>query len=405
MNLELIYTSPSVVIGCVLSIIVVIVSYFVFREKPLYDEKILIAAQNRDTYRQSTDANIKLGKIEELHSVRSINIGSYSIKSGDPSVSRAPQILPSVTGTIREENRRRVVGDHIYVGKHALDERSILTFKYPFSRSGILSRQDISPLLHQLGNSEYAVLSLPLSYNFTCILEELEFDNICIIPEPVCTLASKGLITGIVLDCGHEQSTATPVYTGSIVHYGIYSTSMGGQVLDTILHRSLLSNQAINWTSTTEMQIINEMKHSLCYVSLDPNNEQAKEESYQLPDKTSITIQNERYQVPEFLFNYNYEQEWYMPLTKQRNVQDLVIKSRISIPSDYRNQFSNVVTSGGSTHFKGFHTRLKKELNGLTVQEYGDAWYGAYLLYQLDTYRNTSMTRQEYDEHGANLLI
>ncbi|XP_014767984.1 actin, cytoskeletal 3 [Octopus bimaculoides] len=80
-----------------------------------------------------------------------------------------------------------------------------------------------------------------------------------------------------------------------------------------------------------------------------------------------------------------------------------------------RSLFKNIVLSGGSTIFRGFSQRLKKEMSSILApttifqiidyeeRKYG-TWLGGAALASLSTFKDQWISREEYDEHGSNIL-
>ena len=71
----------------------------------------------------------------------------------------------------------------------------------------------------------------------------------------------------------------------------------------------LLTERGIIFTCNAELEIIRDIKEKLCFVALDyetalkeSNNFSQFEKNYEMPDGNIITVGNERFRCPEYLF-------------------------------------------------------------------------------------------------------
>ena len=131
---------------------------------------------------------------------------------------------------------------------------------------------------------------------------------------------------------------------------------------------------------------------------------QGSNKEYELPDGQKISIGDELITCPEALFN---------PSNLGFNVpgiHETVFNSVMKCDIDLREKlFSNIVLTGGTSLFPGFHNRIKKELNKLTTSNIkiiatSDSllatWVGGSILASLSTFGSKWMSRQEYNEKG-----
>jgi actin len=376
-----------------------------------------------------------------------LDFGSFTIKAGayQGTTKPTPSItVPSVIGTIKEENRRRLSyyenksHDVTYVGQEALSERSILSFRYPITRYKDVGTHDYEAFTKKITkmctltcDQVDLILATPVDMlpqnneKLVSLLfndQNIQVDSVLLVSQPSCILASRGLLTGLVVDCGHECSIAVPVYESCSIDYALRKSEVGGNVLNQILHRMLLANQGKNWTTTTQFEIVREIKESLCYVAMDPKLENTSSESYRLPDKTMLYVEEERFQVPEFLFNPTFNNEIYHQLShiKHDGIHKLAYESLQAVDHHFvKHMYQNIVLTGGTSMFPGFDKRFCKELNGLLVElqqeatvrgtigksRANDVWLGATVLGQLSSFEHKSITRAEYEEQGDVVII
>ncbi|CAE7565832.1 act3 [Symbiodinium natans] len=185
---------------------------------------------------------------------------------------------------------------------------------------------------------------------------------------------------------------------------------LGGMELTSYLMQ-LLTERGYAFHSTSDRQIADDIKETICYVALDFAAECAsdvpeKEAAYELPCADVIMVGAERFRCCELLFQPALMGFEYL------GIQDSIIQSVSECDIDTRGElFANVVLSGGSSQFPGFAERLTKDLT--TLAPHGTAvnvvappsrqyssWLGGSILASLPVFRSTWISRDEYDEDG-----
>lgn len=254
-----------------------------------------------------------------------------------------------------------------------------------------------------------------------------------------------------MIDCGYSYTTVTPVLRGRPLHPAIRRLDIGGKFLTNYLTR-LLSVRHFDMRGDT--YTVNEMKEQACYVSLDFPSDLDKTwkgtrgerrqpylsgagiaKDYVLPDGISrfkgvvrdydpaaaskarrlagpsnedvLTLRNERFVVPELLFN---------PSDigiHQPGLADLVMQSLHALPIGlWPGLLANIIVVGGSASFDNFIQRLQMELLERVPDDcivriarpadvLTSTWQGAAEFAKHEHVERVAVTKQEYEEYGA----
>jgi actin-related protein 6 len=225
---------------------------------------------------------------------------------------------------------------------------------------------------------------------------------------------------------------------------------VGGKLMTSYLAR-LLSVR--HFDMRNETFVVNEMKEAVCYVSMDFKGDLEKTwkgtrgerredylsgagiaKDYVLPDSHTtfhgvvreyepgvsgrarkaavstedvLTLRNERFVVPELLFN---------PSDiglRQPGLADLVMQSLSALPIGlWPGLLANIVVVGGNTRLDNFIQRLQMELLERVPDEcvvrvarpedaVTSTWLGAASFAKHEHVERLAVTKQEYEEHGA----
>ncbi|KAF5595274.1 beta-lactamase family [Fusarium subglutinans] len=279
-----------------------------------------------------------------------------------------------------------------------------------------------------------------------------DVQNIFRTPQEAPTVANTPAEAVMVIDSGYSHTTITPVLRGQPLQSAIKRLDVGGKVLTNYLTR-LISLRHFDMRNDT--YIVNEMKELSCYVSADFKADLEKSwkgtrgerrpdylsgggiaKDYILPDfhtrfkgtlvdydparhskarklaaqseEDALTLRNERFAVPEILFNPSDAG------IRQPGLADLVYDSLQELPIGlWPALLANIIVVGGNTHFDGFIQRLQKEV----VQRVPDdcivrvarpadpvthTWFGGANLACHTNIEGLAVTKAEYEEHGAS---
>ncbi|KAG4420605.1 Actin- protein 6 [Cadophora malorum] len=275
-------------------------------------------------------------------------------------------------------------------------------------------------------------------------------------PRPADAFSTPPAEIMMLIDSGYSHTTITPLLLGRPLQKSIRRLEVGGKLLTNYLNRQICVRQ---YDLANETYLVNEIKEATVYVSKDfsgdmektwkgPKGDRRPEydtgggiaKDYVLPDyhaKTEgfvrdhdpqaatklkeltkgksmgasedvVTLRNERFTVPELLFN---------PTNiglRQSGVAQQVLDSLSSLPPGLWPGFlANIVVVGGNANIEGFVARLQTEIRALAPAEcivrvakptdpIISTWQGgANLAKDEDMLRKLSVTKEEYDEYGA----
>ncbi|KAF8625937.1 hypothetical protein AX17_006663 [Amanita inopinata Kibby_2008] len=244
-------------------------------------------------------------------------------------------------------------------------------------------------------------------------------------PQPECML---------LIDSGFSFTHVVPILNDQIVWSAVKRLDVGGKLLTNQLKELVSFRQ---WNMMDETYIMNHVKESCCYVSLNfdedletsrldmPSNPIVQE--YILPDQTTsrkgrvrkpdeilasndqiLVMNNERFTVPEIIFRPND-----LGL-EQIGLAGAISLSIGSLPEDLQGLFwANIGLIGGNTKFPNFRSRLLYELRSLApvdcevmvyecVEPTIEAYRAAHQFTNMAEFTHRVVTRSEYAEFGSS---
>jgi len=320
-----------------------------------------------------------------------------------------------------------------YIGDEAMSKKGILNLKYPIAAGIVESWEDMEKIWHHTFYNELrvspdetaGVLLTEAPRNpkanrekmVQIMFETFYVPNVYVAIQAVMSLYAAGRTTGLVVDSGDGVTHTVPVFEGFTISHGVEKMEIAGRVLTDYLQKLLLE-AGESFTSSAELEIVRDIKEKLCYVAQNYEDEKAAaakgsehDKTFTLPDKRVITVPaSVRMSAPELLFQPSLNGK------TCKSAPELAWASVQASDVDLRKDLcKNVILSGGTTMYEGLPDRLKEEIvkkapQGAEIRVYASAdrkyavWRGGSTLASLSTFASSWVTKEDYEEHGAQII-
>jgi actin len=365
-----------------------------------------------------------------LHIV--IDTGTSSCKAGFNGENAPRVVVPTIVGRPKGQNLIEEP-DKLYIGRDAINNSNYLKLEYPV-KGGVISDFDamerlwnhlffnelkIKPEAHNVFLTESLLTSNSDREKIAEIMfEKFSVFNIHMEPQPVMTLFATSKSSGVIIESGESMTHVVPIYESYIIPQGVRICNIAGNNMTNSLYTftkdklsKLNVGNPLHMTKRIKEKFLELKLDGLDYqteysriISTDiiPNNEN----SFKLPDGNIIPIGDERYLVPELLFN---------PVEDTKPLQEVIYESIKSVDIHIRkDMFNNIILGGGNTMIKNFPERLKKEMSKKIDDSYVkinaqperlySAWIGASVVCSIGNFQNMWISKNDFEEVGHNII-
>lgn len=286
------------------------------------------------------------------------------------------------------------------------------------------------------------------------MFEKYKIPAIYICKSAVLSGFSCGRSTCLVFDSGHNTTYAVPVHEGYALQKCLIKNYLGGDWVTNLVEKNLekrnininpffkfrvkkdgdkyktefLNNNGEIWDKSYESfwkkEIIRDLKESCLICNDEPlkydetkdeyiPNSMNQELIYDLPDKNTINMTQDKNLILERVFNPVKEFPEFNGYHQM--VNDAISKADIEIKKEL---YSNIFLCGGNTLFTGFPERFQKQIINTNKQTFKikiithpsnterkfSAWIGGSILSSLGTFHQLWLSLAEFEEHGASII-
>ncbi|KAF6756161.1 actin protein 4, isoform b [Ephemerocybe angulata] len=221
-----------------------------------------------------------------------------------------------------------------------------------------------------------------------------------LIPSPQLSLHIPS-VTAVVCELGDTITHAAPVYEGYSIKHAIQRTKVGGR--DVTIHLSnCFAERGYLFTTTRDLDAVQDIKEKHCYFEADDSlyiNPSAGETTYQLPDGEDVVLGDESIAGKD-----------------DAGLQEAIYAAINKCDPELRQVlYRNIVLTGDTALLPGLVQRVQREIaalarDGMKVKvrppPFGkySTWIGGSVLASLSTFQDLWVTKEDYEEGGAEVV-
>ena len=369
-----------------------------------------INTSNMEIENQQQESNTKLLTVKSMNNIEEIqtiifDLGSYNYRIGYSGNDRPSFIFPPIKFNEKD--------DYEFLTSQKGDGFFNDIKKFEDFFDDFISDKELNTSLNQ-GS---ILFSEPIIHNkeqrkslTEFLFEKYEIGGLFFCNNSVLSSFSYGKSSCLVFDSGHSQSNVVPVHDGMIIKNAFNNFNLCGKNIEDIIINEFIKKKNIRWDDWNilqKIQIISDIKDIIFTPDDDTN------KNYILPDKKNIEINEEfisymKKEIENKLFN------------EETNLKSIILKSISSVLIDIKKELINniFICGGNSLIFNNYLNNLKDSLvkqlvsgtlvklttHPSKIERSLASFLGASIISSLNIYKETIVKKEEYEEHGANII-
>ena len=369
-----------------------------------------INTSNMEIENQQQESNTKLLTVKSINNTEELetiifDLGSYNYRIGYSGNDRPSFIFPPIKFNEKD--------DYEFLTSQKGDGFFNDIKKFEDFFDDFISDKELNSSLNQ-GS---ILFSEPIIHNkeqrkslTEFLFEKYEIGGLFFCNNSVLSSFSYGKSSCLVFDSGHSQSNIVPVHDGMIIKNALNNFNLCGKNIEDITINELIKKKNITWDNLNilqKIQIISDIKDKIFTPDDDTN------KNYILPDNKIIEINDEfisymRKEIENKLFN------------EETNLRTIILKSISSVLIDIKKELINniFICGGNSLIFDNYLNNLKDSLvkqlvsgtlvklttHPSKIERSLASFLGASIVSSLNIYRESIVKKEEYEEHGANII-
>lgn len=252
-----------------------------------------------------------------------LDMGSYEIKAGMAGEYEPSRVFRNVLGKWRPqvgEAYSEAYGDILF-GDDALTKHNALSLHYTLQDGVVTDWKNFESICdwtlsdcldvdikeHPLLLSEPAMVSkAQREKQLEVVMEALHCPMVQFRSQEVLSALYAGTDVAVVVNSGHACTEIVPVYYGYPITNAIQQVRVGGQHITEYLGRLLLRERGINFSSVSDLLLLDSLKCSYAEIRSDehlPEASRKKTIHHELPDGGILELGSEIYECTEPLYN------------------------------------------------------------------------------------------------------